>query len=74
MPWYKQKIFWAAVVATLGLAGTCFAFYFDAHPALKAGLTFATGLCGILEGVFVASHVTAENAETRRLLIGRFPW
>jgi len=61
---WRTKTFWAAMVGILALAGTCFAFYVEAHPVVKAVLAFLTGVCGILEGVFVASRVSSTVGTT----------
>jgi hypothetical protein len=71
--WLKKKTTWAAAAGVTSLAGTCFAFYVDAHPGLKAGLAFLTGVCGILEAAFVASRVTSENEKTREAVKDQAP-
>ena len=61
--WLRRKTTWAAVAGTLALAGVCYAYVIEAHPALKATFAFLTGLCGLLEALFVADRVSTENAK-----------
>lgn len=68
MTWLSKKVVWTAIAATLTLAGTCFAPHFTAHPLAQQILAFVTGLCIILEGVFVGGAVVADNVRQFRAM------
>ena len=56
--WWQTKTFWTAVAGGLGVIATSWAFAVDASPLAKAILASLTGICGVLEGYFVAARVT----------------
>ena len=57
-PWWQRKTTYAAIAGTLSVVGTAWAFAIDASPIAKAVLASLSGICGVLEGVFVAARIT----------------
>ena len=70
---YQTKSCWAMAVGILGAAATCYSFALDAHPMVKASLTFATVSCGFLAAYFTADRVTTEARQTRDAVADNVP-
>ncbi len=68
MDWINRKVFWTAIIGGCTLAGACFAPWLDKSLLATAILAFLTGVCGILEKIFVGDAVVAENRATLRAM------